>query len=338
MYQPIGVIYSITPWNFPVIIPIQQNVQGMLAGNTVLNKPAPSCPQIGLAVAQIFADAGLAEQYQPTLASTEHTELVIGHPHVAGVTFTGSCGAGKIVAALAGKYMKKASFELGGSDPFIVLEDADLAKAVQIAVNIRLVNAGQVCISPKRMIIADALYEKFKEELLTTLRARLDSPAKLGPMARSDLLAGLKKQVQETIDAGAKVVFGDTEQLKEQQAEGQGNYFSPVVLEGVAPSNPGFHYEFFGPVFVLYRVEGDKEAVSLANSVEYGLGGAVFSQDEERAQKVAMEVETGSMTINAPFFPNFALPFGGTKASGYGREGGLHGFHEFTNAKTVAIP
>ncbi len=165
-----------------------------------------------------------------------------------------------------------------------------------------------------------------------------DTP-KLGPIARADLHANLKKQVTTTIEAGAKVLFGDEEQLKEASGvEGKGNFFSPMVLEGITKENPGFHIEFFGPVFVLYKVANDDEAVAIANGVEYGLGGAVYSKDEERAEKIAMEVDTGSMTVNAPFMPHFSLPFGGTKSSGYGREGGAVGYHEFTNIKTVAIP
>ena len=338
VYQPIGVIYSITPWNFPIIVPMQINVSSMLAGNTVLYKPAPSTPHTGELLGKLFADAGLDGEFGVTYASTDDTEFIISHKYVKGVNFTGSTAAGKIVASIAGKHMKKCHMELGGSDPFIVLDDADIEKAVQVVVMTRLLNCGQVCISPKRIIVLKDIYEEFKEKVVGTIRKVLET-AQLGPIARADLHDGLKKQVLKTIEAGAKVAFGDIDQLNEPSGvEGKGNFFSPIVLEGVTKENPGFFWEFFGPVFVLYQVENQEEAVQLANAVEYGLGGAVFSKSEERAEQVAMEVETGSMTINAPFFPHFSLPFGGTKSSGYGRDGGAHGFQEFTNIKSVAIP
>ena len=339
VYQPIGVIYSITPWNFPVIIPIQSNVQSMLAGNTVVYKPSPNTPQIGELFEKLFKDAGLGNgEFNVTWASTEHTEFIIGHSHIRGVNFTGSTAAGKIVAAICGKHMKKCQFELGGSDPFIVLDDADIEKAVMTIVMTRFVNCGQVCISPKRIIVLKEVYDEFKDKMIETIRKTLETRT-LGPIARSDLHEGLKKQVLKTIEAGAKVLFGDVDQLNEPSGvEGKGNFFSPIVLEGITKENPGFHWEFFGPVFALYKVENQEEAVELANAVEYGLGGAIFSKNEERAEQVALEVDTGSMTINAPFMPNFSLPFGGTKSSGYGREGGIYGFHEFTNIKSVAIP
>ncbi len=290
----------------------------------------------------MFEDAGMNNgEFTATFASTDDTEYVIGHTLIRGVHFTGSVGAGKIIAAICGKHMKKCSLELGGSDPYIVLDDADLDKAVQGALAVRLFNCGQICVSPKRLIVAKALYADFKAKLTEALKARLACAEgeKLGPIARIDLLDSLKKQVLQTIESGASVVFGDVEQLKEPSGgEGKGNFFSPMILEGVSKENPGYNIEFFGPVFVLYSAENEEEAVGIANGVDFGLGGAIFSKDEDRAEKLAMEIETGSVSINAPFFPHQGLPFGGTKQSGMGREGGVLGFREFTNIKTIATP
>lgn len=344
VYQPLGVIYSVQPWNFPIALPFMTNAQAFLAGNTILMKPPPSCPRVGQLWSDIMNEAGFTKgEFDIVWADTKDTDLIMGHKDVRGCNFTGSTAAGKIVAAICGKHMKKASFELGGSDPFIVLDDADLDKAAKVGALARLLNTGQCCIAAKRFIVMKSVYEAYKEKLIKEIETfKLGDPTamdtKLGPLARQDLFEGLKKQVRDTLEGGATVGYGNADQLKEGVAEGAGNFLAPMIIENIKKGNPGYSTEFFGPIFQMYCVESEEEAVALANDVEYGLGGHVFSGDEARGEKVALEIDTGTMFINGFFFPTKELPFGGTKCSGYGREMGPEAFTEFTNAKTVAIP
>ena len=288
--QPLGPILSIQPWNFPFFLPFKCGFPAIIAGNTVVMKPAPSVPQCSLAIQQLYLDAGFDEGvFSVLFAHTDEVESIIANPKIRGVTLTGSCGAGKAVAALSGKYMKKCMFELGGSDPFVVLDDADIDLAVVKGAAGRLMNSGQACINAKRFIIYEGAYEAFKEKLVAHVDEKYKIGENIGPIARMDLLDHLKKQVKIALEHGAKAFHGDVAQLDApSDAEGKGYYFSPVFIENITPENPAYHFEFFGPVFSLFKVKSEEEAVALANDVDYGLGGAVFSKDEERAKKVAL--------------------------------------------------
>lgn len=336
-YLPLGTILAIMPWNFPFWQAFRAAVPALMAGNAMLLKHAPNVPQCALAIEQVFKAGGLPEGVFKTLfIEVEQVAQVIASPHVHAVTFTGSEGAGRKIAALAGAHLKKCVLELGGSDPFVVLADADLDWAVAQATASRFSNCGQSCIAAKRFILVPEIAEEF----LGRLKAKLDAlksgdpmleTTQIGPMARRDLRDGLHKQVADSIAAGAVAATGC------QVPEGTGFYYLPSILDHVTPEAPAWHEELFGPVAIVIRAKDEADALRIANDTRFGLGSSIWSRDTVRAELLAQEIQAGATFINGLVKSDPRLPFGGIKASGYGRELSRLGLLEFVNAKTVWI-
>jgi succinate-semialdehyde dehydrogenase len=334
-FLPIGVVLGIMPWNFPLWQIVRGAVPILFAGNGFLLKHAPNCVRSGLNVEEAFAAAGAPDgafsvfnAHQGTIAD------VIADPRIAAVTLTGSVRAGSAVASAAGKAIKKSVLELGGSDPFIVLADADLDAAVQAAVEARFQNSGQICIAAKRIIVEAPIAEVFTARFVEAVKALkigdpLDENTYVGPMARRDLRDELHNQVERTIAEGAEVL------LAGGPIEGDGNFYAPTILGGVKPGMTAFKEETFGPVAAIVVAKDADEAVTLANDSEFGLSGAVWSGDAARARAMARKLETGGVFINGFAASDPRTPIGGIKHSGYGRELSHFGIREFTNAQIV---
>lgn len=333
--EPLGVLLGIEPWNFPLYQVIRFAAPNLVVGNTILLKHAEVCPQSALAVEQLFRDAGAGEGvYTNLFLRIEDVERVIAHPAVQGVSLTGSERAGASVAEIAGRHLKKCVLELGGSDPFIVLDTEDLGRTLSAAVAGRMGSTGQSCIAAKRIIVLDELYDDVVSGLGERFAALepgdpADPSTTLGPLSSERAASDLHAQVQDAIDQGATVVAGGG------RPESGGAFVDATVLTDVRPGMRAWSEELFGPVAVVYRVSNEDEAVELANSSSYGLGGAVFSSDVERARAVADRLESGMVWINSPTSSQADLPFGGVKRSGYGRELSHLGMFEFTNRKLV---
>lgn len=335
-YEPIGCVLAIMPWNFPLWQVFRFLAPGLMAGNVALLKHATNVPGCADAIAAVLADAGVPEGVFGVLhIDSEQAAEVIADPRVKAVTLTGSERAGRSVAATAGKHLKKCVLELGGSDPFIVLEDADLAKAVPVAVASRFGNAGQTCIAAKRFIVVEAVADRFIQAFAAAASALRagdpnDEATTLAPMARADLRDELHRQVQASVAKGARVLLGGE--------PGQGATVYPAtILDGVAPGMPAWDEELFGPVASLIRVRDEAEAIRVANDTAFGLGASVWTADAARGERVAARVVAGACFVNSLVRSDVRLPFGGTKASGFGRELAGHGIHEFTNIKTVYV-
>ncbi len=334
-YQPLGVVLAIMPWNFPYWQVFRFLAPALLAGNAVLLKHASNVPGCALAIEKLLSSAGLPEHLLRTvLLSGSKSSALIEHPLVKAVTFTGSTDAGRKIAATAGKVLKKTVLELGGSDPYIILEDADVTLAVEKCVTSRLLNNGQSCIAAKRFIVHTDLYGEFIAAMTTAMQKQkmgdpLDMDTDIGPQAREDLCAELAAQVAESIRLGAVLVCGG----RKQDA-----FYVPTVLGEVRPGMPAFDEELFGPVAAVIRARSEDEAVALANQSMFGLGAAVFTRDVERGKRIAAEqLQAGACAVNDFVKSDPRLPFGGIKASGYGRELGRAGIHEFTNIKSVVV-
>ncbi len=336
-YQPLGVILAIMPWNFPLWQVFRFGVGALMAGNTAIVKHAPNVTGCALAVEALFLAAGLPPGVvRCARATNAQTAGMIADPRVRAVTFTGSCATGRIIAAQAGEALKKCVLELGGSDPYVVLEDADISRAARICADSRCVNSGQSCIAAKRFIAVESVYAAFEEAFLAEMAGKqLGFPAEnpdLGPLARKDLRETLDRQVRESAAKGARVLMGG------QIPERPGWWYPPTALTDVTPGQPAFHEELFGPVATLFRARDENEAAALANATSFGLGAAVFTQDVERGEAFARgKLDAGSCFVNASVQSDPRMPFGGIKDSGYGRELGLLGAREFTNAKTVYV-
>ena len=336
-YQPLGAILCIFPWNAPVWVAMRGIVPALMAGNTVVMKHDPHVPACAAALEQAFRDAGAPENILRNLPiPTSLAEQAIRHPAIQAVSFTGSTQAGSIVASTAASEIKHAVLELGGSDPLVVLADADLETAADVAVLSRTINAGQSCIAAKRIIIEAPVYDQFVSMLQERL-ARLtvgdptSADTNVGPIARADLRENLHRQVTETIEAGAECLLGG------ELPAGPGFFYPCTLLAGVTPEMCAFNEETFGPVMVATRAEDADTALELANKTPYGLGAAVWTADSERALYFANEIEAGQVSINGIVKTDPRLPSGGTKRSGIGRELGPHGIREFTNAKQIWI-
>ena len=335
--SPLGVLFGVQPWNFPYYQLARFAAPNLMAGNVVMVKHAASVPQCAVAFEQLWIDAGAPEgAYTNLRISHDQVNAVIDDRRIKGVALTGSVEAGKSVAARAGQNLKKATMELGGSDAFIVLEDADIDKTVKWAVQARMANTGQSCVAGKRFIIvekvADEFSAKFKAALETLAPGDpMDKATTLGPMSSEGALVTLLKQVNGAIAAGATVTLGG------KRIAMPGAFMEPTILTDVRPDNPAFREEFFGPVAMLFRVQDEDAAVALANDSDFGLGGSVFTQDIERGKRVASRVDTGMMFINQPTGSSPELPFGGIKDSGFGRELGGQGIQEFVNKKLVRV-
>jgi succinate-semialdehyde dehydrogenase/glutarate-semialdehyde dehydrogenase len=333
--SPIGVIFCVEPWNFPFYQLARVAGPHMMAGNVVMVKHAGCVPQCAMAFEQLWIDAGApVGLYTNLLISHQQSDKVIDDTRIKGVALTGSVAAGRSIAARAGKNLKVSSMELGGSDAFIVLEDADLEKTIPWAVWGRMFNAGQTCCAAKRFIVVDEIADKFLEKFKTALSALkpgdpMDEKTTHGPLSTESALVDLLKQVDGAVAHGAKVVMGG------KRIDRPGSFMQTTILADVKPDNPAFRDEFFGPVAMFFRVKDEDEAIALANDSDFGLGGSVFTKDVARGKRVASRVETGMMFINNIDWSDAELPFGGIKYSGYGRELGDMGIQEFVNKKLV---
>jgi succinate-semialdehyde dehydrogenase/glutarate-semialdehyde dehydrogenase len=334
---PIGALLGIMPWNFPYYQAARFVAPNLLLGNTILLKHAANCPQQALRLAEMLDTAGvLTGVYQNVFATTDQVAKMIASPLLQGVSLTGSERAGSAVGELAGRHMKKAVLELGGSDPFIVLAGANVDNATSAGVAGRFGNAGQVCTSSKRMIVESSVFDQFLEGFVAKasqwrLGDPTDESTKLGPMASLAARTDLVGQVEDAVAKGATVHLGG------QVPDGPGAFYPATVLTGVTPNMRAFHEELFGPVAVLYQVDSVDEAVELANNSPYGLGSAVFSGDPDQADDVANRLDVGMVGLNTTVKSAPDLPFGGVKNSGIGRELGRFGLDEFANKKLVRI-
>lgn len=327
---PVGPLLGIMPWNFPYYQIARFAAPNLMLGNTIILKHAESVPKSALAVEQIMKDAGVPEgAYVNVFASHEQIETIIADPRIQGVSLTGSERAGSVVAALAGKNLKKCVLELGGSDPFVVLDAANIADVAGTAWDFRMYNAGQVCNSNKRMIVMEDAYDDFVSEL--TSKALSIAPGSFAPLASRKGAEILAEQVQEAVDKGATLHAGG------ELADGPAAHYTPAVLTGVTKEMRAYSEELFGPVAVVYKVGSDEEALELANDTQYGLGGAVFSADPERARRIAQRLEVGMANVNSAAGEGAEIPFGGVKRSGFGRELGPLGMDEFVNKQMFFI-
>ncbi|MEK7380299.1 MAG: NAD-dependent succinate-semialdehyde dehydrogenase [Gemmatimonadota bacterium] len=337
-YRPLGLILAIMPWNFPLWQVFRFAAPALMGGNGALLKHAPNVPGCALATEKVFRDAGIPQAlFRTLLISVAQTRTVIRHRHVAAVTLTGSPAAGKAVAKEAGARLKKCVLELGGSDPYLILEDADLALAVEAGATSRLLNSGQSCIAAKRFLVVEPLRAEFERRLVERMRrVKMGDPltpgVELGPQARADLRDGLHDQVQRSVAKGARVLLGGT------VPPGPGFFYPPTVLTDVKKGMAAYSEELFGPVASIIPVKDAKAALKVANDTVYGLGAAVFTADVARGERMAAdELEAGACFVNAFVRSDPRLPFGGIKESGFGRELARHGLLEFQNAKTVYV-
>ena len=333
--SPIGLVFCVEPWNFPYYQLARVAGPHLMAGNAILVKHAGIVPQCAIAFEKLLIDAGApAGLYTNLLISHDQSDAIIDDPRIKGVALTGSVAAGRSIAARAGKNLKPSSMELGGSDAFIVLEDADMEHTIKWAVWGRMYNTGQTCCAAKRFIVVEKLADKFLEKFqaaLTALKAGdpMDEKTTLGPLSSEQALLDLLKQVKGAISHGAKLLMGG------KRIDRAGSYMEPTILTDIKPENPAFREEFFGPVALFFRVKDEDAAIALANDSDFGLGGSVFTKDIARGKRVASRVETGMMFINNISWSDAELPFGGIKDSGYGRELGDMGIQEFVNKKLV---
>jgi len=337
-YQPLGVILAVMPWNFPFWQVFRFAVPNLLAGNGGLLKHSSNVSGTALAIEKIFLEAGFPENiFSTLLISSPKVKNVIEHPLVKAVTLTGSTPAGKSVATTAGNVLKKAVLELGGSDPYIVLEDADLHAAAKTCVTSRLINGGQSCIAAKRFIIVEKIFHEFSRFFLEEMKSHkmgnpMDENVTVGPQARIDLRDELHQQVKASIVQGGELLLGG------EIPDIKGAFYPPTVLTNISEENISFKEEIFGPVAPLIKAKDEKDAVRLANNSIFGLGASIFSRDVERAEKIAkQQLQSGSCFVNSFVKSNPRLPFGGINQSGYGRELGLYGMREFVNIKTIYV-
>ena len=336
-FQPMGVILAVMPWNFPFWQVIRFAAPSLMAGNAAVLKHASNVPGCALAVEQIFHEAGFPQNvFRTLMIPSGDVDAVISHPLIAAVTLTGSEAAGSHVASVAAKHIKKSVLELGGADPFIVLDDADMDMAVDTAVKARMVNMGQSCIAAKRFIVMDSVVQQFEKSMKSAFESLrigdpMDPETQVGPMARQDMVDEIELQVSSSVAAGARLVTGG------HRPDRQGCYFEPTILCDVVEGMPVFSQETFGPVASIITVRDEEEAVRIANVSEFGLGGCVWTRDLKRGEKIARQVETGAIFVNEMTRSDPRLPFGGIKKSGYGRELSSYGIKEFVNIKTIWI-
>ncbi len=335
-YAPIGVVYGIQPWNYPAYQVFRYAVANLAAGNGVVHKHASNVTGCGQKIQEIFEAAGLPKHlFTSVIIDHDQSNAIIDNDLVRGVTLTGSPGAGELIGARAGKRLKKTVLELGSNDAYIVLEDADIDTAVKACVKGRVYNNGETCIAAKRFVVVDAVYEAFKEAFVKAMKeVKHGDPtvdtADIGPMARKDLRDKLHRQVKESVAHGATILCGG------EIPEGTGYYYPSTVLGDVHPGQPAYDDELFGPVAALIKAKDGEDAMRIANDSRFGLGGGIFSKDEDKAFELASKhFDTGMVFINSFGLAQPNMPFGGVKRSGYGREHGGYGIKEFVNTKAV---
>jgi len=334
-FDPLGVVLAVMPWNFPFWQVFRFAAPSLMAGNVGVLKHASNVSGCALAIQDVFERAGFPRGvFTTVLVPGSQVEKLIRHPIVKAVTLTGSTPAGRSVASVAGDQLKKTVLELGGSDPYLVLEDADLDLAVETCVRSRLINAGQSCIAAKRFIVVKPLHASFERLYVQRFAAirfgdPKDAGSDIGPIARADLRDEIHQQVQKSVQQGAKLLLGG------KIPEGRGTYYPPTVLSGVRPGMTAFDEEIFGPVAAIVEAEDEGTAIRLANQSSFGLGAAVFTGEKSRANRIARQLEAGCVFVNALVKSDARLPFGGVKRSGYGRELSWFGIQEFVNIKTV---
>ncbi|HEX8774260.1 MAG TPA: NAD-dependent succinate-semialdehyde dehydrogenase [Pyrinomonadaceae bacterium] len=336
-YQPLGPVLAVMPWNFPFWQVFRFAAPALMSGNVGLLKHASNVPQCALAIEDVFRRAGFPEGvFQTLLIGSDKVGRLIDDERVRAVTLTGSEAAGSQVASQAGKRIKKSVLELGGSDPFIVMESADVEEAAKTAIKARTINNGQSCIAAKRFIIADSIYAEFERRFVEGMEALnigdpLEETTAIGPLATLQVLKDLDEQVRKSVEAGARVLTGG------HRLERQGFYYAPTVVTDIPKGTPAYEEELFGPVALLFRVKDAEEAIRLANDSVFGLGSSVWTNDEGERARFIKELEAGSVFVNGMVASDPRLPFGGVKHSGYGRELSMNGIREFVNIKTVWI-
>ncbi|MFZ5390851.1 MAG: NAD-dependent succinate-semialdehyde dehydrogenase [Patescibacteria group bacterium] len=336
-FEPLGTILGVMPWNFPFWQVFRFVAPTLMAGNTVVVKHASNVPQSAQSIEQVFVESGCPKGiYQNLLLSSAKVENLINDDRIQGVSLTGSEAAGQSVAAAAGRAIKKSVLELGGSDPFIVLEGADVDLSCQVAVTARLNNAGQTCISAKRFIVEKGIYDQFVNQLLQhyqnlKLGDPMDQETNIGPLASQQILNEVERQVEESVKKGAKLLYGGQKRLE------FGYAYQPTILTNVKPGMPAYDEEVFGPVAAIIKVSNATEAVAVANDTRFGLGASLWTNNQELIKELVPQIKAGSVFVNGMVKSDPRLPFGGIKKSGYGRELGAYGLKAFTNAKTVWI-
>lgn len=338
VFKPLGVILAIMPWNYPFWQVFRFAIPALTAGNGVVLKHASNVFGCARSIEDLFATAGFPKGlFQSVMVDQSMTTRLIQDPKIAAITLTGSVRAGRAVAAEAGKALKKCVLELGGSDPFIILEDADVDKAVEVGLTSRFLNTGQSCIAAKRFIVVESRREEFEKKLLEKVRgmktgAPMEEGVFIGPMARKDLRDELHQQVEASVKNGAKLLLGG------DKPKGKGAYYPPTVLSEVKAGMPAYSEELFGPVAAILPVKDEAEAIRVANDTDFGLGASLWTRDTAKGERIAREgIEAGSVFVNGMTRSDPRLPFGGIKNSGYGRELSLFGIREFTNIQTVVI-
>ena len=338
-YQPIGVVYSIQPWNFPLYQPMRVLAANLMAGNGCVLKHASICTGSGLRLRELCIEAGLPKDlFQVIVIDHDTSDTLIAHPKVRGVTLTGSDGAGRHVGAVAAKALKKSVLELGSNDAYLVLEDADIETAVKFSVMGRLYNNGETCISAKRFIVTDRVYDTFVNAFVAqmkdiTMGDPTDDGSQLGPLSSQEQFDTVKGQVNDSVAKGAKILCGG------EAPDRTGAYYPATVLADLTPGMPAYDDEIFGPVASIIRASDDADAMRIANESRYGLGGGIFCKDEDRAFRLARDhFDTGMIRINSFGVADPNMPFGGVKDSGYGREHGGFGMKEFVNVKAIFLP
>ncbi len=336
-FDPIGVVLAVMPWNFPYWQVFRFAVPALMAGNAGLLKHSSNVPMSALAIEEVFNKAGFPENtFRTLLIDSSLVKAVIENPLVKAVTLTGSEYAGKKVSEVSGRNLKKTVMELGGSDPFIILNDADLDTAVKTGVTARLINNGQSCIAAKRFIVVEDVYDEFESKFVDKMEKiivgnPMDESTELGPLAREDLLLELNQQVQNSVKAGAKILTGG------KRLERKGFYYPPTVISNVKKGMPAYNEELFGPVAIFIKAVDVNDAVRIANDTDFGLGASIWTNNIENAKKLATAIDSGAVFINGLVKSDPRLPFGGVKLSGYGRELSHYGIKEFVNIKTVWI-
>lgn len=336
-FQPLGIVLAVMPWNYPFWQVLRFAAPALMAGNAAVLKHASNVFGSALKIEEVFAEAGFPDNlFKTLLIPSGQVADVISHPLVKAVTLTGSEPAGSKVAELAGKELKKSVLELGGSDPYLVMEDADLNRCATTSIKARTGNCGQTCIAAKRFIVVESVAKEFEEQQKKIMESLVvgdptDESTQLAPMARPDLAEELHAQVEKSIAMGARLVTGG------KKLDRPGSYYAPTILADVKKGMPAYDEETFGPVSAIITVKDEAEAIEVANDSRYGLGGSVWTADTERGERIARQIETGTVVVNNMTVSNPRLPFGGVKKSGYGRELADYGIKEFCNIKTICI-